>query len=968
MNEREYIIILEGIDRTAQITSIKKLPTEYSITFSDSDQPQKYSLNHVSIELVMQYSEHCENILLMANGTVIPADKILKSKNFIKIQSGEEKLLYKTHQVKMIPCKRKINNIKGKLVYLDRYPVDTVKAIYDFGEYFRVVFEDGPSIVSHETKIRVDEKCPETAELVYFGQIAGLHDDGKPNAAFSKKQYDQLRYINSDSVLNFYLKDVPPILTAARSKIEQTCLYPFCFNLSQKLAVENALSNNMSIVETPPGTGKTQTILNMIANILIQNQTVAIVSNSPAAIRDVQDQLMNDNYFFTTALLGDQSSCEAFFSRQWDYPEEMLQWQRTEEEQKKLRDKIQKLRRGMRWLLELQNEKAQLQQELLAYTTEKTHYEAYMENRNCELIEGLSFYHLSHNKIISLLADNSLIFSKKETLSLLSKFTLFLKYGFYDFSSLVEKNLDVVLQFQRNFYDSKIDSLNEKIKRVDAQLVSTDFNYKELDCARRSKTLFEAKLFERYQDKLENRPVFDKNTYREEFSSFIKEYPVILSTPSALRNYIAQDYMFDYLIIDEASQVGLAEAALSLSCCRNAVIVGDLHQLPYVIEPELIEKYESLFRDFTIKEIYDCSQHSILSSMGALFGKSISRTLLKEHYRCHPKIIQYCNRKYYGGELIPLRQSKAEDLPLVIVTGEQGNPMRAITNREEETYEIREIESVAGELARSGRIPGEKADTIGSEIPFGKQEGYRYQGRAKEMMIFSTVPDRTHQGKEKPAFVDDPYLVNHAVSRAMNQLVLITNEETFKNHGTNIGDLVRYVEYQLVDADLNRSEINSIYDLLYSKYSKKLIEVKSKRMTKKYLAECLLNGMIEKVLEEEELRSLKHVHSVRFSILLWNYDKLDEEERQYAEHPLSSVDFIIYNQYDNSPVLAIQTDGYDSKKKHLKMQEDEIKGRILKKYQIELLRIDTSESLEGIKLRRKLKEIMNNPMGGENDQ
>ena len=932
MNEREYIIILEGSDRTAQITSIKKLPTEYSITFSDSDKPQKYSLNHVSIELVMQYSEHCENILLTANGTVIPADKILKSKNFIKIQNGEEKLLYKTHQVKMIPCKRKINNIKGKLVYLDHYPVDAVNAVYDFGEYFRVVFEDGTSIISHETKIRVDEKCPETAELVYFKQIAGLQDDGKPNAAFSflKTQYDQLRYINSDSVLNFYLKDVPPILTAARSKIEQTCLYPFCFNLSQKLAVENALSNNMSIVETPPGTGKTQTILNMIANILIQNQTVAIVSNSPAAIRDVQDQLMNDNYFFTTALLGDQSSCEAFFSRQWDYPEEMLQWQRTEEEQKKLRDKIQKLRRGMRWLLELQNEKAQLQQELLAYTTEKAHYEAYMENRNCEQIEGLSFYHLSHNKIISFLADNSLIFSKKETLSLFAKFTLFLKYGFYDFSSLVGKNLDVVLQFQRNFYDLKIDSLNEKIKRIDAQLISADFDYRELDCARRSKTLFEAKLFDCYQDKLQNRPVFEKNTYREEFSSFIKEYPVILSTPSALRNYIAQDYMFDYLIIDEASQVGLAEAALALSCCRNAVIVGDLHQLPYMIEPALIEKYESLFRDYAIKEIYDCNQHSILSSMGELFGKSISRTLLKEHYRCHPKIIQYCNRKYYGGELIPLRQAKEEDLPLVIVTGEQ---------------------------ARSGSIPGEKSDTIGSETPFGKKEVHRYQGRAKEMMIFSTVPDRTHQGNDKLDFEDDPYLVNHAVSRAMNQLVVITNEETFKNHGTNIGDMVRYVEYQAVDTNLNRSEVNSIYDLLYNQYSKKLIEAKSKRMNKKFLAEGLVNSMIEKVLKEEELRSLKHVHSVRFSILLRNYDKLDEEERQYAEHPLTSVDFIIYNQYDNSPVLAIQTDEYDFKKKHSKMQEDEIKERILKKHQIELLRMDASESLEEIKLSRKLKAL-----------
>jgi len=45
-------------------------------------------------------------------------------------------------------------------------------------------------------------------------------------------------------------------------------IYPFGLNQSQKLAVERALSSKISIIQGPPGTGKTQTILNIIANVV----------------------------------------------------------------------------------------------------------------------------------------------------------------------------------------------------------------------------------------------------------------------------------------------------------------------------------------------------------------------------------------------------------------------------------------------------------------------------------------------------------------------------------------------------------------------------------------------------------------------------------------------------------------------------------------------------------------------------
>ncbi|MFE0780099.1 AAA domain-containing protein, partial [Serratia bockelmannii] len=68
-------------------------------------------------------------------------------------------------------------------------------------------------------------------------------------------------------------------------------IFPFGLNESQLLAVERAFSSQVSVIEGPPGTGKTQTILNVIANILIQNKTVAILSNNNTAVSNIYEKM-----------------------------------------------------------------------------------------------------------------------------------------------------------------------------------------------------------------------------------------------------------------------------------------------------------------------------------------------------------------------------------------------------------------------------------------------------------------------------------------------------------------------------------------------------------------------------------------------------------------------------------------------------------------------------------------------------
>lgn len=61
---------------------------------------------------------------------------------------------------------------------------------------------------------------------------------------------------------------------------------------------------------------------------------------------------------------------------------------------------------------------------------------------------------------------------------------------------------------------------------------------------------------------------------------------MVLSTTYSIKGTLSIDHIYDYLIVEEASQVDLATGVLAFSCARNTVIVGGLKQLPNVLTEE----------------------------------------------------------------------------------------------------------------------------------------------------------------------------------------------------------------------------------------------------------------------------------------------------------------------------------------------------------------------------------------------
>mgnify|MGYP005872895883 CR=1 FL=1 len=192
-----------------------------------------------------------------------------------------------------------------------------------------------------------------------------------------------------------------------------------------------------------------------------------------------------------------------------------------------------------------------------------------------------------------------------------------------------------------------------------------------------------------------------------------------------------------------------------------------------------------------------------------------------------------------------------------------------------------------------------------------------------------------------------------AVSRAVHSLAVVTSQDP-RNDQTNYGDLMRYIEYN--NFEVIQSQVYSVFDMLYHGYAeqRRAYLQKHKRVSE-YDSENLMYSVIQEVLSEEAFSSIGCAVHVSLATLVKNYEPLTEEERQYAHDPLTHVDFLLFNQMDKQPVLAIEVDGTGFHEAGSKQAERDIKkNSILEKCAVPLLCLRTDGSGEKEKIRNAL--------------
>src|SRR5262245_8371881 len=139
------------------------------------------------------------------------------------------------------------------------------------------------------------------------------------------------------------------------------------------------------------------------------------------------------------------------------------------------------------------------------------------------------------------------------------------------------------------------------------------------------------------------------------------------------------DGRFDYLFIDEAGQVSLADALAMGTCARNVVLVGDPQQLDQVIQGT----HPAGSGASVLKHLIG-NDETIAPDRGVF---------LERTYRLHPDVCAYISDEFYEGRLEPDPRTAAYTTPLG--TGLRFVPVEH-EDRKQESPE--EVDAVAAQV------------------------------------------------------------------------------------------------------------------------------------------------------------------------------------------------------------------------------------------------------------------------------
>ena len=858
---------------------------------------------------------------------------------------------FQSSNVEILPLQKKIDPAQV-IVIANGQAISGIDEILDFGGYYRIVRNGKRDLSFRRSEVQLQQNClmdgKNQEAFQYFKETAAAISLVAENGInILSMQYDKIRQVSEDTVLASYLA---PQKEVKVPQMPEAVIYPFGLNQSQKLAVERALSSKISIIQGPPGTGKTQTILNIIANVVRSGKTVAVVSNNNSATHNVAEKLEKKNADFLTAFLGSLANKQKFLETQTDVYPNMSEWVMSTEERRQLDQETTVLSKELNEMLNAKNRIAEIEQEFLQLNPEQHYFEEYYATYSDAPTESLG--KLSSQKILALWMEFEQHAEHESRLGLLQKLSIMFRFNRSALKLFLRSPELAIPYLQSQFYAVKRRELEVEKQELNCKLEHYAFDAKMDELTQKSLRLFQAELATRYHWQ-NNRQRFEMSDFRWNFAEFTREYPVVLSTTYSIKGTLSIDHLYDYMIVDEASQVDLATGVLAFSCARNIVIVGDLKQLPNVLTEDDIRTSDAIWQRYSLDERYRFSTHSLLSSALEIW-QDAPVTLLREHYRCHPKIINFCNQKFYHGKLIVMTKDHDEPNVLAMYRTTAGNHARGHLNQ-------RQIDVIQQEVLP--RLHQQNFESIGIITPYRDQVTairrqlgdtyavdtvHKFQGREQDAIILTSVDTVITD------FVDDPHMLNVAVSRAVHSLAVVTSQDP-RNDRTNYGDLMRYIEYN--NFEVIQSHVYSVFDMLYQGYAeqRKIYLQKHKRVSE-YDSENLMYALIQEVLSEEAFSSIGCAVHVSLATLVKSYEPLTKEERQYARNPLTHVDFLLFNQMDKQPVLAVEVDGTGFHEAGSNQAaRDMKKNSILEKCAVPLLRLRTDGSGEKEKIRNALK-------------
>ena len=372
---------------------------------------------------------------------------------------------------------------------------------------------------------------------------------------------------------------------------------------------------------------------------------------------------------------------------------------------------------------------------------------------------------------------------------------------------------------------------------------------------------------------------------------------------------------------------------------------------------------------YNIQSSFRYESNSILKSVRESV-LNVPTTLLREHYRCAPDIINFCNKMFYDEELIPMTNNTGNHLEIIKTV--PGNHARKNPNGTG-MYNQREIDELVemfkdNELSRVGVITPFRyqARLIQEYFKDTKLEAdtiHKFQGRQKDEVYLSFVVNAIDKSSDQVEnrlydFVTDEKLLNVAISRGKNKVTAILSDKIYYSKNNIIHDFIHYTENLYGNSVTKTSSVTSVFDYLYDE-NNKLIKEQISNNPKKHQTELLFSQLIDETLKS--YNKIGYAMHTRLSKIVKNTSMLNDDEKKYVLHPWTHVDFLFFNKVTKERLFVIEVDGIRYHEQSIKQStHDEIKNKVLLGNEIPIYRFKTNESNEKTRLTNILNDYSYN--------
>lgn len=612
-------------------------------------------------------------------------------------------------------------------------------------------------------------------------------------------------------------------------------------NKSQRAAAKAALSQALTVITGPPGTGKSQVVIDLVASMEAAGHRVVFASKNNRAVDVVRERIAeildSDDW---TLRLGNKQKID---EERQDRNGQAMRWE--QEELSAITEKSYELREYLNKRESLENESMDVSSAVAKYSDSLTDLRRYIAELPqawqewWEKEPSLEWPELKYQDLVRKNLEDLCALSSKRWPGLWLWFLRFLlgprlrqKYE-KDFIKLSDGQSNTIpkwsseqnLQWEGllnnykilyNLYQSRrasedVDSaLSDLVRmRLVAEFREKIGQYSEIirECSRDT---CRVRIRNRVTPEIQHLPTF-LNEYFDLTEQAANPQPniviqiqgefrraanslldlvsgVIVTSLSARRSLPFEPKIFDCLIIDEASQCDIASALPLLLRAKRLVVIGDPQQLRHVSsindrkEQELAnsEGAAHLYSRFSYckKSLFDCAAKTC-SDYG------VEPFFLAEHYRSQPEIIEFSNRTYYQpncnmGLIIRTHLDKRVNKPVLWhdVPSKVDRPRGGLLNQKE----AKKVAEIADRIVRDGSLRDEW--TMGIVTPYNRQRNY-IESLLRETGLLDMIADRlkvgtvhTFQGSEADIMIFSPVVANGADIKAAEW---ISNEEGLLN-------------------------------------------------------------------------------------------------------------------------------------------------------------------------------------------